>query len=69
VATRGPDAAEAWERPEMDRENGGLTYPAICSFSARNEEYFCCFAVDRDGATDDTGTRAVFFAHWGDRLE
>ena len=60
--------AGATERPEMSVENRGLTYPSICTLSARDEEYFCGFAVDRDGAADDARSGTVLFAHWDGRL-
>ena len=52
----------------MSSGTQGLTYPAIRSFSARDEEHFCGFAVDRDGAADDARSWSVLFAHWGGGL-
>ena len=62
------NTAEAKEKPRMSAETRRLTYPAICPLLARDEEYFCGFAVDRDGATDDARSRTVLFAHLGGRL-
>ena len=62
------DTTGATERPEIRLENRGLTYPSICTLSARDEEYFCGFAVDRDGAADDARSGTVLFAHWDGRL-
>lgn len=60
---RGEEAAGSRRGPGEARDELRLTYPTICPFSARDEEDFCGFAVDRDGATDDAGPRTVFFAH------
>lgn len=68
MARRWSETAGATEGPGMSLENRGLTYPSICSLSACNEEYFCRFAVDRDGAADDTWSGTVLFAHWNGRL-
>ena len=68
MAKNRPDPAEAGERPGMSPETQRLTYPTICSLPARDEEHFCGFAVDRDGATNDAWSRTVLFAHWGGGL-
>jgi hypothetical protein len=65
---RGKKAVGATEGPGTSPEIRGLTYPSICSFSARDEEHFCGFAMDRDGAADNAGPRTVLFAHWDGRL-
>jgi hypothetical protein len=66
VAKMCSGVAEAGRGPGVSAETRGLTYPAIRSFSARDEQHLCGFALDRDSAADDARSRTVLFAHCGD---
>lgn len=55
--------SDDWERQGMRLKIRRLTYPAVRSFSARDEEHLGGLALDRDCATDDARSRTVLFAH------